>query len=242
MARRNAPSSYGVHMPGYFDLNNRVALVTGASRGLGLAMAEALAEVGATVILNGRDANTLKVAADRMRDRGLKAETSAFDVTDRGAADAAIQSIVAHHHRLDILIANAGTIHRAPLADWTPEAWDEVLATNLKACFFLAQQAAAPMRSQRHGRIIFVTSIIGILGRSTVHAYAASKSGLAGITRSLAAKLGKHGITCNAIGPGWFETELTAPLLKDETFVAGINNRVCLADGESKTRHPTQGR
>ena len=164
-------------MPGYFDLNNRLALVTGASRGLGLAMAEALAEVGATVILNGRDANTLKTAADRMRDRGLKAETSAFDVTDLRAADAAIQSIVADHHRLDILIANAGTIHRAPLADWTSEAWDEVLATNLKACFFLAQQAAAPMRSQRHGRIIFITSIVGILGRSTVHAYAASKSG-----------------------------------------------------------------
>src|SRR5277367_4236538 len=156
-------------MAGYFDLNNRVALVTGASRGLGLAMAEALAEVGATVVLNGRNASTLKAAADRMRDRGLKAETSAFDVTDRGAADAAIRSIVAHHHRLDILVANAGTIHRAPLPDWTPEAWDEVLATNLKACFFLAQQAAAPMRSQRHGRIIFVTSIVANAAISMPH-------------------------------------------------------------------------
>jgi gluconate 5-dehydrogenase len=211
-----------------FSLNGRVALVTGASRGLGLAMAGALAEVGATVIINGRNATTLRVAADGLRDRGLKAEASAFDVTDCGAAPAAIQSIVTNHHHLDILIANAGTIHRAQLADWTSESWDEVLAVNLKACFFLAQQAAAPMRRQRHGRIIFITSIIGILGRSTVHAYAASKSGLAGLTRSLAAELGEHGITCNSISPGWFETEFTAALLEDEAFVARINNRVPL--------------
>ncbi len=219
---------YCLYMPSYFDLNNRVALITGASRGLGFAMAEALAEVGATVILNGRDADTLKVAASRMRDRGLKAETSAFDVTDRRASDAAIQSIVAYHQRLDILIANAGITHRAQLADWTSEAWDKVLAANLKASFFLAQQAAAPMRSQGYGRIIFITSALGILGRSTVHAYAASKSGLAGLARSLAAELGEDGITCNAISPGWFETEMTASLLKDEAFVARVNSRVPL--------------
>jgi gluconate 5-dehydrogenase len=211
-----------------FSLEGRVALITGASRGLGLAMAGALAKAGATVILNGRNANTLKVAADELRNRNLKAETLEFDVTDQHAANAAIQSIVTNHHRLDILIANAGIIHRAQLADWTPEAWDEVVATNLKACFFLAQQAAAPMRNQRYGRIIFTTSLVGILGRSTVHAYAASKSGLAGLTRSLAAELGEHGITCNSIAPGWFETEFTSALLRDEAFVARINSRVPL--------------
>jgi gluconate 5-dehydrogenase len=211
-----------------FSLEGRVALITGASRGLGLAMAEALAKAGATVILNGRNANTLKVAADELRNRKLKAETLEFDVTDQHAANAAIRSIVANHHRLDILIANAGIIHRAQLADWTPEAWDEVVATNLKACFFLAQQVAAPMRNQRHGRIIFTASLVGILGRSTVHAYAASKSGLAGLTRSLAAELGEHGITCNSIAPGWFETEFTLALLRDEAFVARINSRVPL--------------
>jgi short chain dehydrogenase len=126
----------GVDMPGYFDLSERVALVTGASRGLGLAMADALAEAGATVVLNGRDANTLKAAADRIRDRGLNAETSAFDVTDRRAADSAIRSVVTRHQRLDILIANAGITHRAQLAEWTSEAWDAVLAANLSACFF----------------------------------------------------------------------------------------------------------
>jgi gluconate 5-dehydrogenase len=211
-----------------FSLDGRVALVTGASRGLGLAMAEALAEVGATVVLNGRNASTLRVVVGGLRDRGLKAETLAFDVTDYGAVAAAIQSVVTNHHRLDVLIANAGIIHRAQLADWTLEAWDDVLAANLKASFFLAQQAATPMRSQKHGRIIFVTSIVGILGRSTVHAYAASKSGLAGLARSLAAELGEHGITCNSIAPGWFETEFTVPLLKDEAFVTRIKSRVPL--------------
>ncbi len=150
----------GVDMPGYFDLSERVALVTGASRGLGLAMAEALAEAGATVVLNGRDANTLKAAADRIRDRGLNAETSAFDVTDRRAADSAIRSVVTRHQRLDILIANAGITRRGQLAEWTSEAWDAVLAANLSACFFLAQSVAAPMRSQGYGRIIFTTSVV----------------------------------------------------------------------------------
>ena len=140
-----------------FSLEGRVALITGASRGLGLAMAEALAKAGATVILNGRNADTLRVAADELRNRNLKAETLAFDVTDQHAANAAIQSIGTNHHRLDVLIANAGIIHRAQIAESTPEAWDEVVATNLKACFFLAQQAAASMRTQRHGRIIFIT-------------------------------------------------------------------------------------
>ena len=125
-------------------------------------MAEALAEAGATVILNGRHADTLKVAAGRIRDRGFNAETSAFDVTDRHAAGIAIQSIVARHQRLDVLIANAGVTHRAQLADWTSEAWGAVLEANLSACFFLAQSAAVPMRSQGHGRIIFTTSVVGI--------------------------------------------------------------------------------
>jgi gluconate 5-dehydrogenase len=211
-----------------FSLDGRVALITGASRGLGLAMAEGLAEAGATVIANGRNADALEAVVGTLRGRGLKADTSPFDVTDHGAAKVAIESIVARHGRLDILIANAGINHRVALAEWTPADWDRVLAANLKACFFLAQQAAVSMRSRKYGRIIFTTSIAGILGLGKVHGYAASKSGLIGLTRSLASELGEHGITCNGILPGYFETDLTASYLQSEEYVARLNSRVPL--------------
>ena len=211
-----------------FSLDGRVALITGASRGLGLAMAEGLAEAGATVVANGRSADTLEAVARVLRERGLKADTSPFDVTDHRAAQAAIEAIIARYGRLDILIANAGINHRVALADWTPTDWDRLLAANLKACFFLAQHAAVPMRREKQGRIIFTTSIAGILGLGKVHGYTASKSGLIGLTRSLASELGEYGITCNGILPGYFETDLTASYLQSDEYVARLNSRVPL--------------
>lgn len=211
-----------------FSLDGRVALVTGSSRGLGRAMAEALAESGAIVELNGRDAKTLEPVAGSIRSRGFKAGISPFDVTDSRAAKAAIDSIVARHGRLDILIANAGINHRVALEDWTAGDWDRLLDANLKACFFLAQMAAAPMRERGDGRIIFTTSIANIMGRSAIHAYAASKSGLLGLTRSLACELGEHGITCNGICPGYFETDLSASYLQTAEYVTRLNSRVPL--------------
>jgi len=211
-----------------FSLDGRVALVTGASRGLGLAVAEGLAEAGAIVSLNGRNLHTLEAVANTLRGRGLMAETSPFDVTDHHAAQAAIDAIVAYHGRLDILVANAGITHRVPLADWTTADWDRILAVNLKACFLLAQHVAVAMRRQRHGRIIFTTSIAAYQARSSIHGYAASKSALVGLTRSLACELGEHGITCNGICPGYFETDLTASFLQSEEYQGRLNSRVPL--------------
>lgn len=210
------------------SLEGRVALVTGASRGLGLAMARGLAQAGAMVVLNGRDEGSLVAARDRFTAEGLQANVAAFDVTDHAAARMAIDAIAAHHGRFDILLANAGIAGRADLGTWTLDAWNTMIAANLTACFFLAEAAARHMMAAKSGRLIFTTSITGLRGRSTIHAYAASKAGLASVARSLAAELGPHGITSNAICPGYFATDLNAALKADKAFDERVVSRTAL--------------
>lgn len=203
-----------------FSLNGRIALVTGASRGLGLAMARALKDNGATVIVNARGRSELEQAAGN-----IGAEAAVCDIADPAAARAMLDGVVKQHGRLDILINNAGIQHRVPLVEWKDEDFDRVLQVNLTSCFRLARDAVRLMLPNKFGRIINTGSVAAILGRANIHAYVAAKAGLHGLTRSMAAELGRHGITINALAPGYFATELNTALLNDKEFTAWVERR-----------------
>lgn len=209
-----------------FSLDGRVALVTGASRGIGYGIAEALAGAGATVVLNGRDAGTLGGRRDALQARGARADVAAFDVTDEAAVRNGVADVVARHGRLDILVANAGIHHAAPLAQTAMADWRRVMNANLDACFALAREASGPMVARKHGRIVFTGSLTALMGRGTIHAYAASKAAVASLARTLAAELGEHGVTCNTIAPGYVETELNATMRADRATYERIAKRV----------------
>lgn len=209
-----------------FSLDGKVALVTGGSRGLGWGMAEALANAGAHVVLNGRNPDALQARADGLRSAGLAASVSAFDVADIPAGKAAVEALVAEHGRIDILINNAGINIRKSTLDVSQAEWQEVIDVDLTACFMLAKAVAGGMVERRSGRIINIGSVMSILARPTIPAYAAAKSGLWGLTRVLAAELGPHRVTANAIAPGFFATDLNLSLTQSPEFNALIKRRV----------------
>jgi gluconate 5-dehydrogenase len=209
-----------------FSLKGRVALVTGGGRGLGFEMAQALADAGAHVIINGRTAATLDRALETIHATGGIAEAAAFDIADREAQRATMADIERNHGRLDILVNNVGARDRRPLADFEDEEILALLNTDLAASIMLSRDAARLMKRHNHGRLISVTSISGHVAMPGDCVYPAAKQGLTGLMRGMAVEFGPHGITCNAIAPGWFATETNAAMAANEELMPFVRQRI----------------
>lgn len=214
--------------PHAFSLAGQTALVTGAGRGIGFSIARGFAQAGARVIVNDIRTEAAEAAAQDLRAAGLEAEAMPFDVTDHNAGARAIDAIVARHGRLDILMNNAGILIRKPIETHDMDDWNRVIAINLTSLYGLAREAARVMKAQGGGRIINTASLMGISSRPGVVSYVAAKHGVVGLTRALAAELGAFGITVNAIGPGYIETEINKATLADDKFHKQVVDRTPL--------------
>ena len=208
-----------------FRLDGRLALVTGSSSGIGLALARGLGQAGATLVLNGRDAAKLATAAASLREHGLTVFERAFDVTDLAASEAAVAAIEAEIGAIDILVNNAGLQRRGAFHEFAPDDWQAVMRTNVDSMFNVGQAVAKRMVPRGRGRIINICSVQSELGRPGIAPYAASKGAVKMLTKGMAIDLGPFGITVNGIGPGYFKTELTQKLVDDPTFSAWLINR-----------------
>ena len=208
-----------------FDLSGRNALVTGSSRGIGMTLARGLCEAGARVAVNARDAERTAAAAKALKDDGHDALACPFDVTDPQQVTEGLSDAEERMGPLDILINNAGIQRRGPLLDTPEETWAEVLDTNLTAVFRVGREAARRMAPRGRGKIINIASLMSEVARPAVAPYAAAKGGVKMLTRAMCVEWAPLGINVNAIGPGYFATELNADLVADTRFDTWIRGR-----------------
>lgn len=208
-----------------FNLEGRTALVTGSSRGLGQAIARGLAQAGATVVLNGMDAERLTVASDALRAEGHSVHAAAFDVTDEAAVTDAFRRLDAAGIEVDILVNNAGIQLRKPLVDFSAEEWHRVLDTNLTSAFLVGREAARRMIPRGRGKVINIGSLMSNFARPTVAPYTAAKGGIKLLTQAMAAEWAEHGIQANAIGPGYMLTDMNQALTSNPKFDSWVKSR-----------------
>lgn len=213
-------------MKDLFDIRDRLALVTGSTRGLGNALARGLAERGAHVILHGRRQEAADEAARTLAaETGAQVDAVAFDVTDAEAVKAATAALIERLGVPDILVNNAGLQKRAPFNDFDPADWDAVLATNLSSAFYVSRALSPAMSERGSGKIVNVGSVQSKLARETIVPYAASKGGVALLTQGMAADLARYGIQVNCLSPGYFQTDMNQALWQDADFNAWIEKR-----------------
>ncbi len=208
-----------------FSLAGKCALVTGSSQGIGFALAKGLAGAGAEIVLNGRDAGKLESAAAALRDEGATVHLLAFDVTDHEAARQAVDGFEAEIGAIDILINNAGMQHRTPLEDFPAEAFERLLQTNIASVFHVGQAVARHMIGRGRGKIINIASVQTALARPGIAPYTATKGAVGNLTKGMATDWAKHGLQCNGIAPGYFDTPLNAALVADPEFSAWLEKR-----------------
>jgi gluconate 5-dehydrogenase len=208
-----------------FRLDGRTALITGSSGGIGLALARALGQAGAHVVLNGRRADRLDAAARQLRSESLLVSTSLFDVTDAASVRAAVDALEADLGPIEVLVNNAGIQIRNPLHDFADADWHQLMKTNLDSAYFVGKAVAQKMIPRGRGKIINICSVQSELGRPGIAPYTASKGALKMLTKGMAIDWGPLGINVNGLGPGYFKTELTDKLVADPSFTAWLVGR-----------------